>query len=199
MGQGEQFVHPITMEAQMSNETKKRANAVVTMVQTEQGLEFTVLGAGKAVLNLSGLHADVLERAAIHGLKQRVSDAAALPCDAETGKPATATEKYESLLKLVEHYNTGTAEWNRTRVAGEGKGATGAKTLIAIQNVYKLDSIEKAKAYVEGTAKKRGVEYAEALAIWRSSDKIREELARMAAAVPAKVDADDLLGELDGE
>jgi len=179
----------------MANE-KKRANAVVTMEQQDKRLVFNVLGAGKVELDLTKVHSDILERAAIHGLKQRISDAAALPCDTETGLPATALEKYENLSKLVEHYNSGTGEWNRTRVAGEGKGPNAAKTLTAIANVYKLADTDAAKVYVEKTAVKRGIEYSEALALWRSSDKIKEELARMAAATPSKVNADELLGEL---
>jgi hypothetical protein len=176
--------------------TKKRSNAVVTM--TEQGgmLVFDVLGAGKLTLDLGKVHPDILTRAAIHGFKQRISDAAAIPCDPETGHPATALEKYENMARLVDHYNSGAAEWNRARATGEGKGQNASKTLTAIMNVYKLADIEAAKTYVEKTAVKRGIEYGEALALWRSSDKIKEELARMAMAAPTKINADDLLSEL---
>lgn len=180
----------------MNDTTKKRSNATVTMAQTDTTLTFNVLGAGSISLNLAAIHPDVLARAAIHGLKQRISDAAALPCNPDTGKPASPSEKFESLSALVEHYNTGTAEWARTRAAGEGTPRAG-KTLQAIANVYKLADEAAARAYVEGTAKKRGIEYKEALALWKKSDKIREELARMEAAIPAAVDADTLIDELE--
>jgi hypothetical protein len=183
------------MEAQMEK-TKKRSNAIVTMTEQGELLVFDVHGAGKLTLDLTKVHPDNRDRAVVRGFKQRIADAAAIPCDPETGLPASPQIKFEHMSRLTAHYNSGAADWNLTRATGEGAGLAASKTLTAIMNVYKLEGIEAARAYVEKTAVKRGIEYGEALALWRSSDKIREELARMAAAAPTKVNADALLGEL---
>ena len=182
----------------MENQTgKKRANAVVTMEQREKELVFNVLGAGSIILDMGKIHADVLTRAAIHGLKQRISDAAAIPCDTETGKPASPADKFAAMGALVAHYNSGSSEWARRAAAGEKAAPNGGKILTAIMNVYQFSSVEKARETVEATAKKRGIEYKAALALWRASDKIAAELARMAEKA-STVDADDLLNELEG-
>lgn len=177
-------------------QTKKRANAVVTMEQAGNELVFNVLGAGAMRLDMGKISEAILTRAAIHGLKQRISDAAAIPCDAETGKPATPAEKFTAMQALVDHYNSGSAEWSRRAEAGE-RTPNGGKVLQAIMNVYQFSTVEKARETVEATAAKRGIEYKAALALWKSSDKVAAELTRMATAT-AKVDADDLLDELNG-
>jgi len=175
---------------------KKRANAVVTMEQREGVLVFKVLGGGEIELNMQDLHPDVLARAAVHGLKQRISDAAAIPCDPETGKPARPSDKFAAIEALVRHYASGTADWNRVRASGEGASPNGGKVLTAINNVYAFGSIEKAREVVEKTAAKQGIEYKAALALWRKSDKIAAELVRMAGESAKGVNADDLLNEL---
>lgn len=178
-------------------EMKKRANAVVTMAQTENTLVFNVLGAGVITLDMGKLNEAVLKRAAIHGLKQRISDAAAIPCDPETGKPASPADKYAAMEALVAHYNSGAGEWARNRAEGGERTPNGGKILTAIMTVYQFSSVEKARQTVEATAAKRGIEYKAALALWKKSDKIAAELARMASA-EATVDADDLIDELEG-
>jgi len=185
----------ITTPTPAASATKKRANAVVTMEQADNVLVFNVLGAGSLKLDMTKIHADILQRAAIHGLKQRISDAAALSCDPDTGKPATAQEKFESMQELVEYYNSGATDWSR-KSSGGGVARVG-KVLTAMSRAYGWGDEEKAKAYVEATATKRGITYEKALAIWRGADKIVAELAKMAAESPSKVDADTLLGELE--
>ena len=176
-------------------ETKKRSNAVVTMEQTGNVLKFNVLGGGVIELNMADIHPDILTRAAIHGMKQRISDAAAIPCDTETGKPASPVDKFVAIEALVRHYASGSADWSRRAASGERSAPNSGKILTAIMNVYKFSSVEKAREVVEATAKKRDIEYKAALNVWKSSDKIAAELVRMASA-DTKVDADDLLNEL---
>lgn len=173
---------------------KKRSNSVITTTQEGSVLKFNVLGAGELSIDLSSLSTTIQDRAMAHGMKQRISDAAALSCNPETGKPATAQEKYEAMKALVDHYNSGADEWNIARSSG-GIGRT-SNVLQAIANVYKLD-VDGARAYVEKTAVKRGIEYKAALALWKQSDKIVAELARMATAAPTKINADDLLDEME--
>ena len=171
--------------------TKKRANAVVEVEQAGDLMSFTVEGEGEAVLDLTRVSAVSRTRAMWHGFKQRVSDAAAIQCDPQTGKPASPAEKFAALAAVVEHLNSGSEDWNLKRAAGERTG----NVLQAFANVYGF-TIEKARTTMEAFAAKRGIEYGEALKIWRGSDKILDELARMARERPSVVDADSLLDEL---
>jgi hypothetical protein len=181
------------MEARMA--TVKRSNAVVTFEQSGSELRLTV-GGQTAVLDLAKVSQTLLNRAIVHGLKQRISDAAAIPCDAETGLAATPAEKFAAMSKLVEHYNSGTSEWTRTRAAGDGTPRSGL-TLQAFANVYWEGDLATAKVKMQAFADKRVIEFAAAMKIWAGVDKIVEEVARMKAAIPAKLDADSLLDELD--
>jgi hypothetical protein len=174
---------------------KKRSNAVVTMEQSGNDLTFTVLGAGAIKLDMGKLNEAILTRAAIHGLKQRISDAAAIPCDPETGKPASPEEKFEAMARLVNHYMTGTADWNLVRAAGEPR-ESGGKTLQAMMNVYGFASLDKAREVVQKTADKQGITYEKAMATWRNSDKIAAELIRMKAE-NSSIDADELLKDIE--
>lgn len=178
---------------------KKRANSVITTTLVDDGktLQFNVLGIGTLDLDITKLHADILTRAAIHGMKQRVSDAAAIPCDPETGKPASAQEKFDAMARLVEHYNSGSAEWGVRVASGERAAPKEGKVITAMTTVYQTTP-EHARKLVGQLAEKRGIDYKTALAVFRGADKIKDELARMAASAPAKVDADSLLSELNG-
>jgi len=133
----------------------------------------------------------LIDRAAVHGLKQRISDAAALPCNPRTGLPATPKEKFAAIVALVGHYNSGTSEWNRARAEGGGISRTGG-TLQAFANVYWEGDVVTAKEKLEAFAVKRQIEYAVAVKIWAGADKIVEEIARMKAAAPAKVDKEKM-------
>jgi hypothetical protein len=175
--------------------TGKRSNAVVTFEQSGGELRFTA-GGQTTVLDMAKVSQTLLDRAIVHGLKQRISDAAAIPCDSETGLPATPAEKFAAMSELVEHYNSGTSDWIRPRTAGDGTPRSGS-TLQAFANVYWGGDLAEAQVTMQAFATKRGIEFAAAVKVWAGADKIVEEVARMKAAIPAKVNADSLLDELD--
>ncbi len=169
---------------------KKRSNAVIGFEQMGRELRFTV-GGQTVTLDMARVSQTLLERAIVHGLKQRISDAAAIPCDAATGLPASPEEKFAAIAALVEHYNSGSIEWNRARAVGDGIPRTG-NTLQAFANVYWEGDVVKAKEKMEAFAVKRQIEYAAALKIWAGANKIVDEIARMKAAAPAKVDKEKM-------
>jgi hypothetical protein len=69
------------------------------------------------VIDSGELNADILQQATMHGLKQKLVDAAAM------SKGATIDEKYEAVLDVAERLRAG--EWNKKREAGEGGGNGG--------------------------------------------------------------------------
>jgi hypothetical protein len=64
-----------------------------------------------------------------HGFRQKVSDAAAIPCDKKTGKPATPKEKFDAMATIVRSLNDGN-QWN-TRVAAPKKSSAEIDAMIA--------------------------------------------------------------------
>lgn len=74
-------------------------------------------GAAELDLVLKQVHLDNHARATLHGFVQKVSDRAAKKCDPKTGKPAPVGEKFLAMKTLVEHLNSGSADWSLRAVA----------------------------------------------------------------------------------
>ena len=100
-----------------------KANSIIgTEVLSAGVIRFHVKGAGFVDFDTTKVHVDVAVRAAQHGFIQRISDAAAISRDPETGRPATAEEKMAKMAALIAHYETGTAEWSRVQAGGPKGG-----------------------------------------------------------------------------
>lgn len=182
--------------------TKRKSNSVVTVQQFDNSLQFDVIGADSIVLNMDKLHPDVLKRAAFHGMKQRIADAAAMSRNPETGQPATPEEKYEAMRALVEHYHSGTAEWSRRGLSGSGAGVQSI-TLLAIARVKSVEYAD-AVAMVERLAARRtDGDRAEALRLLAKAADVQKAMleikAERLAAKGDETEAEALLDELTGE
>lgn len=115
-------------------QTKAKSNSVITHEVVGQLISFNVREAGSITLDLGKVANANRERAEVHGFIQRISDAAAISRDPLTGKPASPTEKLEAMRELVEHYESGSAEWSRRREGG--MGATGGLLFRALRAMY---------------------------------------------------------------
>ena len=91
-----------------------RKNAIVSVDTSVVGeITFDVVGAGSIALTIAQLSADVVTRATVHGIVQKVSDAAAL------GKDATPSDKFAAMSAVVARLLDG--EWKMAR--GDGSSA----------------------------------------------------------------------------
>lgn len=81
-------------------------------------IRFVVEGVGALDLELRKIHADNTARAMLHGFVQKVSDRAAKKCDPKTGKPAPVEQKFAAMRTLVEHLNSGSADWSLRAAPG---------------------------------------------------------------------------------
>lgn len=172
--------------------SKKIGNAIATTIsESKLVLSFDNGKEGVISIDTSTLSDAIRHAAMMHGLKQKLVDAAAIARDVETGRSATTADKYEAVLKVAERLKAG--EWNATATRGEGTG-TGGLLYRALMRLYPDMGDTRVKAFLEsktdaekaalrGTAKVAGV-----------IEAIRAESGK------AKViDTDALLGELDGE
>jgi len=177
-------------------ETKRKSNSVVTVQQTETGLTFNVIGAGEFTLDMGKLHSDVLQRAAFHGMKQRIADAAAIARDQSTGQSASPTDKYAAMKALADHYMTGTAEWSRR---GEGGGGAKSITIEAIARVQGVDYATAEDAVNRLAMRKFDNDRAAALRELSKSPKVQSAIAAIRAErIPkSDINADALLTELE--
>lgn len=177
-------------------ETKPKANSVITteavvVDNVVTGIKFKVKDAGEITLELAKLSDAVRERALIHGMTQRISDAAAISRNPETGKPASAADKLAAMKNLCDYYNGGAAEWNRKRAESAGAGYANGLLAEALKLAYPEKTPERIAEYIKGLKASERVALLASDTLKDFVDQIRSE-----AAKATKVDADKLLAGL---
>lgn len=175
---------------------KRKSNSVVTVQQTEDGkLVFNVLGAGSLTFDPSKAGDKCNAHAALHGWKQRISDAAAISRNDETGRPASPAEKFAAMQELIEYYHSGPEEWSRV---GTGSGGSKSLTIEAICRVQGKDYAAVEAEVAAFAARKFEGDTKKALAFLRQGSRVAEamEAIRKERMPQPKVDADAALAEL---
>jgi hypothetical protein len=118
-----------------------------------QSVTFTFEGElAPVVLSMSQVSPANATYAMLHGFAARIGDNAAIQKSAENGYKVTEDMRREAVLELVDHYASGTTEWN---VKAKAKSAPMNPHILAI-------------------AQKRGCTYEEAMA-WFSA-KLQAEM-----------------------
>ena len=175
---------------------KMREGSILAVVMDEENnqIVFNVKGAapdggGKSItLDINKMHPVAVAYAALHGMKQRIADMAALSRNTETGLAATAADKFNALARGVEHYMSGTPEWNLRQSAGErtsGELGLLARAIAQIKGKEVLEVRDWLKTKTEAERKALAI----APAIKPLMDEFRAESA-------ADVDAEGMLEEL---
>lgn len=168
------------------NDTKRNATITATIIGNTLALTF----ANGETLTIRGdaLTSDVQQYALMHGLKQKLVDAAAISRNTETGRPATVEDKYQAVKTVYDRLLAGA--WNATR---EGGGATGGLLLQALVRMYagrktpdELRAFLADKTDAEKTALRKNPRVAQII------EEIRAETGKAAS-----IDTDGLLGELE--
>lgn len=176
--------------------TGKRANWTIAHKIEGESIMWQVKGAGNLVLDTRKLSEQNRLKAMLHGMVQRVSDAAAMARDPKTGASATAQEKFEAMKKLVEHYQSGSGEWSPARVIGERVLRVNPQVEVLIR-ALRIHSPSKDQETVEKFVK--GLTQAQVSALVVSEqlkeavELAREELREKERASAAGVDAQELL------
>jgi len=142
-------------------------------------------------LHVSQLSVDVAAHALMHGLKQKLVDAAAISRNPETGRAASVDDKFDAVKEVYDRLLSG--EWNKRREGGAG-GAAGGLLFRALCRMYAgkkdADAIREfldAKTDAEKAALRKNSKVAAII------EEIRAESAK-----PEDTSADDLLADLEG-
>ena len=133
-----------------------------------------------------------IQRAALlHGLKQKLVDAAAISRDTTTGRAATIATKYDAVKEIFDRITGAGGEapsWNKPRAGGAGgQGGLLARAIAR----YKGVEVSAAKAYLDRLTDAQK----QALRVDPRIATIINEL-RMESAKPAGIDTDALLDGL---
>ena len=133
-----------------------------------------------------------IQRAAmVHGLKQKLVDAAAISRDTATGRAATIATKFDAVKEIFDRITGENPSWNKPRAGGAGgQGGLLARAIAR----YKSVSIEQAKAYLDRLTDAQK----QALRVDPRIAAVINEL-RAESAKPAGINTDALLDGLDGD
>lgn len=144
-----------------------------------------------------GMSAPVLAYAAVHGMKQRIVDKAAIGFLKEQNRYAGAKEKYEAMKELVEYYNAGATEWDM--VGGISEGSMLFRALMREKPDRKPERIKEWMKQQDEAAKKGGDGAPKKG--WRKdlleSDRLIEIVRAIRKEDGKAIDADKMLDALD--
>ena len=174
----------------------------MTTTTTKKDIEATVTDDGTLILEFrhgetlrvhpETLNPEIQRAALLHGLKQKLVDAAAISRDTATGRAATIATKYEAVKEIfvrITGFGGEAPSWNKPRAGGAGgQGGLLARAIAR----YKGVEVAAAKAYLDRLTDAQK----QALRVDPRIATIINEL-RMESAKPAGIDTDALLGGLD--
>jgi len=171
----------------------KTANTPAIAADINNGtvLTLTFAHGEKLHLDASQLSADIRLMATMHGLKQKLVDAAAISRNPETGRAASVADKYDAVKEVYDRLLAG--EWNKRREGGAG-GSAGGLLFRALCRMYAgkkdADAIREfleAKTDAEKAALRKNAKVAAII------EEIRAESAK-----PGDSTSEDLLADLEG-
>ena len=165
-----------------------KRNAALSATINGNILELTFANGETLAMRWGALSSDVQQYAMMHGLKQKLVDAAAISRNPETGRAASVEDKYQAVKVVYDRLLAG--QWNAVR---EGGGATGGLLLQALCRMYagrktpdELKAFLADKSDAEKTALRKNPRVAQLI------EDIRAEQGKTAS-----IDTDELLGELE--
>lgn len=173
----------------------------MTTTTTRKDIEATITEGGNLTLTfrhgerlmvfMDQLTPEIQRAAMLHGLKQKLVDAAAITRDTATGRAATIQTKYDAVKEIFDRITGENPSWNKPRAGGAGgQGGLLARAIARYKNV----TIEQAKAYLDRLTDAQK----QALRVDPRIATIINEL-RLESAKPAGIDTDALLSGLGGD
>ena len=168
--------------------TDTKRNTAITATIDGNTLTLTFANGETLIMRGDALNSDVQQYAMMHGLKQKLVDAAAISRNPETGRAASVEDKYQAVKTVYDRLLAG--QCNATR---EGGGNAGGLLLQALCRMYAgRKTVDELKAFLadktdaEKTALRKNPRVAQII------EEIRAERGKA-----ADIDTDELLGELE--
>jgi hypothetical protein len=157
-------------------------------MQGSSGLTLAFDNGREITIRAKDISDSVLEQALLHGLKQKLVDAAAISRNTETGRAASTQDKFDAVKEVYDRLLAG--QWNKGREGGNGGGA-GGLLYRALVIMYPGKTPEQLRAYLDGLDDKQQ-------AALRKNPKVAPIIAEIRAkSAKTGTDGDDLLAGLE--
>ena len=172
--------------------TTKKQSAIETSIEGAV-ITFTFADGRELLVDSRALSESIQQAAMLHGLKQKLCDAAALSRDPATGRAATIDTKYDAVREVFDRITSADGEWNKKREAGAG--GSGGLLLAALVRMYAgRKAKEDLRAFLDG---KTLSEQAALRKNPRVAEIVEEIKAERAKDGDDGTDSDEMLSELE--
>lgn len=114
--------------------TMTKVNFIETNVAGNT-LTLTFANGEVLVVDTMQLTPEITLAAMLHGLKQKLCDAAAISRNPETGRSATVEDKFAAVREVFDRITSAEGTWNKTRESGSG-GNSGGLLFRALCQIY---------------------------------------------------------------
>lgn len=184
---------PTPQPAKMPTNGKKNSTSRVPAVSTDifnSTLTLNFSNGKELAIDLNKLAPAIQLQAGLHGLKQKLVDAAAIARDTTTGKEASIDDKYLAVKAVYDRLTSADApSWNAIREGGNGASHTGGLFLRAMCAITRKTP-EVMKAELDKMTK-------EQLSALKKNPRIIQKMADLQLAdIGDNVDSDSLLDSL---
>ena len=170
----------------------RNAQIAVSRVSFNE-LVFTFADGQDLRIDAGKLRNDIRHEAIMHGLKQKIGDAAAIGRNPETGRSATLSDKYAAMRAVAERLRAGS--WNAER--GEGGAPAGGLLFAALVRMYAgKKSDDDIRAFLAGKDDKQKAALRKNPRVAEIIEEIKAERAR--DGDDGEEPGADLLDELEG-
>lgn len=112
-------------------------------------LVFTGDNGRELAVSVEQLDDSIRTQAMMHGLKQKIGDAAAISRNPDTGRSATTDDKFDAMAEVLNRLLSG--QWNKTREGGDG--GAGGLLFKALCKVKADKTPAEVRAYLDGRTK----------------------------------------------
>lgn len=174
----------------MTTTTATATTAKAISTDIVEGNLIMVFGNGESLsVDPAALSEEIRTAAMLHGLKQKLGDAAAISRNPDTGRSASLDDKIAAVREVFDRITSPDGTWNKVRESGEGSG-NGGLLFRALCNLYAgKRTPEQIAAFL--AAKTDGEK-----ALLRRMEPVAGEIERIRPAPKTAGNGDDLLAEL---
>jgi len=173
-----------------ANTEKTVRDIQATIIENNTKLQLAFSNGNTLTVDRLQLSDEIIGYAIMHGLKQKLVDAAAISRNPVTGGTADIEDKYNAVKEVFDRITGENPQWNKNRETGSGGGVSGGLLLRALIRLYPTKSADDLKKYVDSKTKQEQ-------AALRGNPKIATMIDTIRAEKSGGVNSDDLLAELD--